>query len=141
MGMLKLQLDFGSHFEMRFPIFQLRLSVDQQKTNRMKIVANPCSLLANLQALPNYELEIRDDGYEDLERWRVGTFYPTEWGGAVVGVSLVMAVTLAFGITHLIGWSSTFPSNTERTLWRAASACITGVPFVVFATRTFHAPR
>jgi len=73
----------------------------------------------------------RDDDYEHSKTRRVKTFYPDEWGGnAFMGVSLVTAITLAFGSIHCVAWSFSFPSNTERTLWRAASACIIGVPIV-----------
>jgi len=33
----------------------------------------------------------------------------------------------AFGSIHCLGWSFTFPSSTERTLWRFASVFVVGV--------------
>jgi hypothetical protein len=43
-------------------------------------------------------------------------------------IFLVVAITVAFGGIHCIGWTFTFPSSTERTLWRVASLSITCVP-------------
>jgi hypothetical protein len=65
---------------------------------------------------------------------RVDTFYPTDWVSQTEGFSyiLVVLITLTFGGIHCIGWSFIFPSSTERTLWRVASLCITGVPMVLF---------
>jgi len=37
----------------------------------------------------------------------------------------------AFGGIHCLGWSFTFPSDTERNLWRFASVCIVGVPITL----------
>jgi len=63
--------------------------------------------------------------------YRVRTFYPEEWSGSALwGTFVVMAITLTFGSIHCIGWTFHFPSNTERTLWRAASVCIIGVPIM-----------
>ncbi|KAI9507078.1 hypothetical protein F5148DRAFT_1208386 [Russula earlei] len=39
-----------------------------------------------------------------------------------------LATALAFGAIHCTGWSFTFPSSAERTLWRVASVSITAVP-------------
>jgi hypothetical protein len=69
-----------------------------------------------------------------LEGKRVGTFYPARWVAATQGASffLVLVITIAFGSIHCIGWSFTFPSSIEQTLWRVASHSITGVPIVGF---------
>jgi len=60
---------------------------------------------------------------------RVNTFYPPTMVASQV--SLVAAVTVAFGAIHCIGWSFEFPSSIERTLWRVASLSITGVPIII----------
>jgi len=61
---------------------------------------------------------------------RVDTFYPAEWAMASESFSifLVVAITVAFGGIHCMGWSFIFPSGTDRTLWRLASLSITCVP-------------
>jgi len=78
---------------------------------------------------PLYIMMGDDDEYEK----RVGTFYPAKWLTAYEDFSifLVIAITLAFGGIHCIGWSFTFPSSAERTLWRVASLSITTVPILI----------
>jgi len=65
---------------------------------------------------------------------RFCTFYP-EWDeGSIDRRHFTMVVTgiaSAFGGIHCIGWSFTFPSSAERTLWRVASISITSVPVVL----------
>jgi len=75
-----------------------------------------------------------DDEADDLEgKRRVATFYPAKWVTESEGSSyfLVAIITMVFGGIHCIGWSFTFPSNIEGTLWRVASLSITSVPMVV----------
>jgi hypothetical protein len=43
---------------------------------------------------------------------------------------LVATITIVFGAIHCIGWSFDSPSVIERTLWRFASLCITGIPIL-----------
>ncbi|KAH9952480.1 hypothetical protein BC827DRAFT_1372206 [Russula dissimulans] len=43
-------------------------------------------------------------------------------------IILIAGIASAFGGIHCIGWSFTFPSGTERTLWRVASISITSIP-------------
>jgi len=75
----------------------------------------------------------QDKEYEDLKR--VNTFYPSGWDSlSGRGALLVLAVASAFGGIHCIGWSFTFPSSTEQTLWRVASVSIVGVPIILFPT-------
>jgi len=63
---------------------------------------------------------------------RVDTFYPSKWGWGTASkyfsVFLVATTTVAFGGIHCIGWSFTFPSNSEQILWRVSSLSITGIP-------------
>ncbi|KAH9957227.1 hypothetical protein BC827DRAFT_1138343 [Russula dissimulans] len=73
---------------------------------------------------------------------RVDTFYPRwhdqsqthifMWPSffVIVGIAII-GIASAFGGIHCIGWSFTFPSNTERTLWRVASISITSIPIVL----------
>ncbi|KAH9959476.1 hypothetical protein BC827DRAFT_507385 [Russula dissimulans] len=67
---------------------------------------------------------------------RVNTFYPRDWEGSdnriLAWFSVLVVITSAFGGIHCIGWSFTFPSSAERTLWRVASASITSVPITLF---------
>jgi hypothetical protein len=72
------------------------------------------------------------DGEEEAEM-RVGTFYPIRWVTASENFSFffMTAIASAFGGIHLIGWSFTFPSSIEQTLWRVASLVITGVPILI----------
>jgi len=71
----------------------------------------------------------RDDEYENLKR--VHTFYPRGWDRMPRrGAFLVTAIASVFGSIHCIGWSFTFPSSTEQTLWRVASVSIVGVPII-----------
>ncbi|KAH9959060.1 hypothetical protein BC827DRAFT_1135327 [Russula dissimulans] len=50
-------------------------------------------------------------------------------------VAMVIAgIASAFGGIHCIGWSFTFLSSTEKTLWRVASTSITGVPIALYST-------
>jgi len=73
---------------------------------------------------------IGSDNVDDLEGNRVATFYPAKWATKSEGASILLlgTIAMAFGGIHCIGWSFTFPSNIERTLWRVASLSITGVP-------------
>ncbi|KAH9961084.1 hypothetical protein BC827DRAFT_1376455 [Russula dissimulans] len=65
---------------------------------------------------------------------RISTFYPHEWDEDRTHILLFMmvisGVASGFGGIHCIGWSFTFPSTTERTLWRITSISITGIPAV-----------
>ncbi|KAI9451247.1 hypothetical protein F5148DRAFT_986638, partial [Russula earlei] len=74
-----------------------------------------------------------DDRRQDLSR--VSTFYPDDWDpvgmGSFAPIFFVLVVGSTFGGIHCIGWSSTFSSITERTLWRAASVSITVVPLLL----------
>ncbi|KAI9449654.1 hypothetical protein F5148DRAFT_633627 [Russula earlei] len=72
-----------------------------------------------------------DEEYQDLKR--VNTFYPNAWyaGREFFAVPIVIVVASIFGGIHCIGWSFTFPSTTERTLWRVASVSITVVPILL----------
>jgi len=65
---------------------------------------------------------------------RIDTFYPAKWAQASEKFSkyLLVAIAVAFGGIHCIGWSLTFPSSTERALWRVASLTITCVPVAYF---------
>jgi len=71
---------------------------------------------------------------EEYYEKRVDTFYPAEWVETSEKFSFIFVatLTLAFGGIHCIGWSFTFPSSTEQTLWRVASLIITCVPIVIF---------
>jgi hypothetical protein len=60
---------------------------------------------------------------------KVNTFYPSTFVASQI--YLVVAVTVAFGAIHCIGWSFKIPSSIERTLWRVASLSITGVPIII----------
>jgi len=72
--------------------------------------------------------------YRDNEAYekRVDTFYPDKWVTASSSflIFLVVAITVAFGGIHCIGWSFNFPFDIERTFWRVTSLSITGVPIL-----------
>jgi hypothetical protein len=75
-------------------------------------------------------------GYHDKVGKRVSTFYPREWEYWIDIWRLAMVIAViasAFGGIHCIGWSFTFPSSTERTLWRVASISITSIPVPLFS--------
>jgi len=64
---------------------------------------------------------------------RISTFYPHEWDEdrdhiLLFILMIIPGVASAFGGIHCIGWSFTFPSTTEKTLWHIASISITGIP-------------
>jgi len=62
---------------------------------------------------------------------RVGTFYPCQWVRmSLRGGFIVSSIASTFGAIHCIGWSFTFPSSAEQTLWRVASVYIFGVPIM-----------
>jgi len=69
-------------------------------------------------------------GRDEKHEKRLDTFYPAKWVmvSKNFSISLVIAITVVFGGIHCIGWSFSFPSSTERTLWRVASLSITCVP-------------
>jgi len=71
-------------------------------------------------------------GINEEHEKRFDTFYPAEWAdeSEVFSILIVVAITVAFGGIHCIGWSFTFPSSMERTFWRLASLSITCVPVV-----------
>ncbi|KAI9450281.1 hypothetical protein F5148DRAFT_1337196 [Russula earlei] len=68
------------------------------------------------------------DEHNDVKR--VPTFYPDKWvtSRRRFAVFIVIAVVLAFGGIHCVGWSFTFPSHAERILWRVASVLIIVIP-------------
>jgi len=49
---------------------------------------------------------------------------------SAVNCSVVVLVSAIFGLIHCVGWSFTFPSILERTLWRVCAITITIVPVV-----------
>ncbi|KAI9448967.1 hypothetical protein F5148DRAFT_987816, partial [Russula earlei] len=72
-------------------------------------------------------------GERETHTMRVGTFYPHEWGNELRSAFAwvaVLGITLTFGGIHCIGWSFSFPSSAEQTLWRVASVTITAVPIL-----------
>jgi len=69
-----------------------------------------------------------------VDEKRFSTFYPQWDGGSIDKLHFMMVVAgiaSAFGGIHCIGWSFTFPSSTETTLWRVASVSITSVPIAL----------
>jgi len=77
---------------------------------------------------------------------RFDTFYPSWHESPLDELPFTMAVAgiaSAFGGIHCIGWSFTFPSGTERTLWRVASISITSVPIPlsIFLITPYNLPR
>ncbi|KAI9507069.1 hypothetical protein F5148DRAFT_999850 [Russula earlei] len=72
---------------------------------------------------------------EESDSWRrVTTFYSgAEDTGRddSIAMTVVLATALAFGGIHCTGWSFTFPSSAERTLWRVASVSITTTPALI----------
>jgi hypothetical protein len=75
-------------------------------------------------------------GGQDWVENRIYTFYPREWNKYQTNrwaLTMVIAgIASAFGGIHCIGWSFTFLSGTERTLWRVASISITSIPIAAF---------
>ncbi|KAI9430095.1 hypothetical protein F5148DRAFT_990594 [Russula earlei] len=68
---------------------------------------------------------------EDVEyEKRVGTFYPSRWvtGRMSFATFMLFAATLTFGGIHCVGWSFTFTTVTEQTLWRVASLSMVVAP-------------
>ena len=76
------------------------------------------------------------EGDDKVGEKRVCTFYPLQWDEWRTHnwplAMVVAGMALAFGGIHCIGWSFTFPSSPERTLWRVASISITSTPIVLF---------
>jgi len=66
------------------------------------------------------------DSYTE-DKKRVDTFYPNDWVTAS-SIFLVVAIMVAFGGIHCVGWSFTFPSTVERTVWRVASLLVVCIP-------------
>ncbi|KAI9512039.1 hypothetical protein F5148DRAFT_992934 [Russula earlei] len=64
---------------------------------------------------------------------RIATFYPDDWVTDRMNFAMIIVATvaLAFGGIHCIGWTFTFPSSLERTLWRVASVSITTIPVLL----------
>lgn len=57
--------------------------------------------------------------------------------GYLQPVSLWLTVTVVlFGAIHLTAWNFTFPSSTERTLWRVGSTAITAFPTYLLLSST-----
>ncbi|KAH9961903.1 hypothetical protein BC827DRAFT_1341506 [Russula dissimulans] len=83
---------------------------------------------------PLHILVYGDEVDDDPFRTRVNTFYPAKWVRLpqTLSISLLAAITVTFGAIHCVGWSFDFPSSIERTLWRAASLSISGVPILTF---------
>jgi len=69
----------------------------------------------------------------------VETFYPADWVAASEkrSIFLLATITLAFGGIHCIGWSFTFPSSTEQTLWRVASLSIATLPILIISVSLY----
>jgi len=79
-------------------------------------------------------MEIMTGGDQGRVGKRIATFYPHEWNKInILARTIVIAgIASAFGGIHCIGWSFTFPSSTERILWRVASISITSIPIMAF---------
>jgi hypothetical protein len=62
---------------------------------------------------------------------RIATFYPDSWSLNAEKEIVLSGTVVAtvFGAIHCIAWHFTFPSNTERYIWRIASVAITSLPF------------
>jgi hypothetical protein len=72
------------------------------------------------------------DDYAAEEK-RVETFYAgylSKREGIIVGLA-VAAIGTVFGSIHLLAWSYTFPSSTERILWRVSTLAVTCIPLVL----------
>jgi len=90
---------------------------------------------------------------------RVDTFYPRWYDQSQPYIPMwpfffvIVGIASAFGGIHCIGWPFTFPSNTERALWRVASISITSIPIILSLivvlsvtlgdsfSRLLHAPK
>ncbi|KAH9952718.1 hypothetical protein BC827DRAFT_1148303 [Russula dissimulans] len=71
------------------------------------------------------------DGDNDKVGKRPDTFHPHKygyWAEAWPLAIVIAGIGSAFGGIHCIGWSFTFPTSTERILWRVASISIASVP-------------
>lgn len=70
---------------------------------------------------------------------------PALWAGRLDGRSRAWAATISiflamgFGAVHCVGWNGAFLSETEKILWRIASASVVAVPFVFFLDAVFLA--
>jgi len=58
-----------------------------------------------------------------------GTLSPSD---THIAAGLSTALAMVFGALHVAAWSFTFPSATEKTLWRASSLAITCLPVCAF---------
>jgi len=80
--------------------------------------------------------EIIVGGFGDVVGKRVGMFYPCTWKEYWTDtwplVMVIAVIASAFGGIHCIAWSFTFPTITEKILWRVASISITSVPIALF---------
>jgi len=58
-----------------------------------------------------------------------GTLSPSD---THIAAGLSTALAVVFGALHMAAWSFTFPSTTEKTLWRASSLAVTCLPLCAF---------
>ncbi|KAI9449657.1 hypothetical protein F5148DRAFT_1019947 [Russula earlei] len=76
-----------------------------------------------------------EDGHPEYENLkRINTFYPNSWPAGrahAFAMFIVIAVASVFGGIHCIGWSFTFPSSIEQTLWRFSSVFIAVIPILM----------
>lgn len=63
---------------------------------------------------------------------------PTFWAGRLserqrgIAAGISLSVAAGFGAVHFAVWNSSFPSQTERILWRVAAIAVMAVPLVFF---------
>ncbi|KIJ47392.1 hypothetical protein M422DRAFT_248780 [Sphaerobolus stellatus SS14] len=71
-----------------------------------------------------YHIEEPEVAEEDeYYQWRVG-----------IGMGFGLIAGLAFGPIHLIAWSFSFPTHTEKLLWRIAGCVVTSLPVSLLMT-------
>ncbi|KAG6908175.1 hypothetical protein DXG01_005828 [Tephrocybe rancida] len=103
-------------------------------------------VFVHLTAGPMFELIGMDD--DASGHLRVGIFASTrsrEYIHFWIVVPMGICVSI-FGVIHIVAWSSDFPSNAERVLWRSAAAIISCEPALpaiafMFAVMNWSLPK
>jgi len=89
----------------------------------MKVIFGPLGNMLDQDEIPSDDITRVPTFYSPEDSVEVLAQHPSDW--------TMMVVIVLFGAIHFIPWSSSFPTNAGRWLWRVSAISITGGPLLV----------